>query len=445
MQKVLDVILKNKLINAGETIGVACSGGRDSMCLLAFLNSISSEYNFKVVAINIDHDLRENSKNESAFVVDYCNKNGIKVLSYKLNVRKFCEERKLGLEQGARDARYRVFASLIKNKVVNKIALGHHLQDQAETILLNIFRGAGLNGASGMSFMKDGIYIRPLLSTSRTEIQAYIMQNDIPYVDDDSNFSNDYSRNYLRNMIMPLIRNKWQNADEKICAFGKVCFEDNKALNNLVKQDEIIVSDGVAKVPISNFIQDVAIVGRTIFYALKQIGCTQDIERKHIKMIKNMAMEAPNGTRINLPNGISVMKEYTYITITNKKFKRKNGVWKIARGVKNIKGFGAIETYVTRKFDFTKFTHMVDYNKIPKTAVWRYRKDGDVFEKFGGGTKSLSDYFIDKKVPKRLRDITPVLADGNEILIVAGVEISNKVKIDDQTKTAYAFNVIKFS
>ena len=153
MQKVLDVILKNKLINAGETIGVACSGGRDSMCLLAFLNSISSEYNFKVVAINIDHDLRENSKNESAFVVDYCNKNGIKVLSYKLNVRKFCEERKLGLEQGARDARYRVFASLIKNKVVNKIALGHHLQDQAETILLNIFRGAGLNGASGMSFV----------------------------------------------------------------------------------------------------------------------------------------------------------------------------------------------------------------------------------------------------------------------------------------------------
>ena len=125
-------------------------------------------------------------------------------------------------------------------------------------------------------------------------------------------------------------------------------------------------------------------------------------------------------------------------------FKRKNNHWRVARGVKNITGFGAIETYVTRKFEFDKYSHVVDYNKIPKEAVWRYRKDGDVFEKFGGGTKNLSDYFIDKKIPRRLRDITPVLAVGNEILIIAGVEISNKVKIDDQTKTAYAFNVVLF-
>lgn len=444
MQSVLDFIKKYNLIAEGDKVGVACSGGRDSMCLLHFLNSISDEFKFSVMAINIDHDLRENSKNDSAFVVDYCNKNGIKVLSYKLNVKKFCEERKIGIEHGARDARYRVFASLIKNKVVNKIALGHHMQDQAETILLNIFRGAGVNGAGGMEPITDGGYIRPLLNSSRMEIQAYVMKNEIPYVDDESNFENDFSRNYIRNMIMPLIRNKWHNADQSICSFGLLCKQDNAFINSLVNENSFIVSDRLVKIPTTMFVQDVSVISRGIMKALKKINCLQDIERKHIRMIKDMAMEAPNGTKINLPNGIVVIKEYNYITLTNKNLKTKNGSWKIARGVKNITGFGAIETYVTRKFDFKKYSHLVDYNKIPKDAVWRYRKDGDIFEKFGGGTKSLSDYFIDKKIPRRLRDITPVLASGNEILIVAGVEISNKVKIDDETKTAYGFNVVMF-
>lgn len=444
MQKIVNFIKDNNLILKDEKIGVACSGGRDSMCLLHVLNSISSEMGFEVIAVNIDHDLRENSKNDSAFVIGYCNQNGIKVLNYKLNVKKFCEERKLGVEQGARDARYRVFASLIKNKVVDKIALGHHLQDQAETILLNIFRGAGINGASGMEPITEGGYIRPMLTTSRTEIQAYIMQNDVPYVDDETNFENDYSRNYLRNMIMPLIRNKWPNADQSISGFGKLCKQDNDYINSLVKDDDFIITDGMVKIPITLFVQNVSIVSRVVMRALKKINCLQDIERKHIKMIKQMAIEAPNGTKINLPNGITVLKEYNFLTLTNKKFKRKNNYWKVARGVKNISGFGVIETYVARKFEIGKYNHIVDYNKIPKDAVWRFRKDCDVFEKFGGGTKSLSDYLIDKKIPRRLRDITPILASGDEVLVIAGVEISNKVKIDENTKTAYGFNVITF-
>ena len=243
---------------------------------------------------------------------------------------------------------------------------------------------------------------------------------------------------------MPLIRNKWPNADQSISTFGKLCKQDNEYINSLVKDDNFIFSDGMVKIPITMFVQNVSIISRVVMRALKKINCLQDIERKHIKMIKEMAIEAPNGTKINLPNGITVLKEYNFLTLTNKKFKRKNNSWKITRGVKNISGFGVIETYVTRKFEIDKYNHIVDYNKIPKDAVWRFRKDGDVFEKFGGGTKSLSDYLIDKKIPRRLRDITPVLACGDEVLIVAGVEISNKVKLDENTKTAYGFNVVTF-
>ena len=99
---------------------------------------------------------------------------------------------------------------------------------------------------------------------------------------------------------------------------------------------------------------------------------------------------------------------------------------------------------MTRKLELGEYDHLIDYNKVPKDAVWRYRKDGDVFEKFGGGTKSLSDYLIDKKVPARLRTYLPVLASGNEILVIAGVEISEKVKIDDTTKTAWGINAVRF-
>ena len=161
-------------------------------------------------------------------------------------------------------------------------------------------------------------------------------------------------------------------------------------------------------------------------------------------MIKNMALEADNGTKINLVDGLTVIKEYNYITFTNRKFKTKNKHYPFTKGKLDISGYGVIDTVLTKKMNIAEYTHLVDVAKLPKDAEWRFRKDGDVFEKFGGGTKSLSDYLIDKKVPVRLRAIIPVLAKGNEVYIIAGVEISNKLKVDDNTKTAYGINVKRF-
>jgi tRNA(Ile)-lysidine synthase len=181
-----------------------------------------------------------------------------------------------------------------------------------------------------------------------------------------------------------------------------------------------------------------------ILKALKKINLSSNIERKHLKMIKDMAIEAENGTKISLPNGLSVIKEYTFITFTNRTIKQSNKIYPFTKGKLDIKNFGLIDTMVTRKFDVGAYSHLIDANKLPKNAVWRCRKDGDMFEKFGGGTKSLSDYLIDKKIPVRLRAMTPVLAKDNEIYIVAGVEISDKIKVDKNTKMAYGINVKRF-
>ena len=432
------------MLRYGDRVAVACSGGKDSMCLLNFLWTRRDELGITVCAVNVDHGIRENSANDSEFVINYCQKNGIKVYSFKVNAKQFAEDKKLTLEQGARECRYRVFKSLINKNLVDKIALAHHLQDQAETILLNIFRGTGIGGASGMDYVRDDIYIRPMLDTSKASISAYIESNDIPYVEDETNDNSEYNRNYIRNQIMPLIRNRWQNADSAIVSFGANCREDDSYIESTISSDALLVEDGIARVYINYFINPASYTYRLILRALKAINMNTNIEKKHLKMICNMALESENGTKISLPNGLTVIKEYNFVTFTNRNIKPSNKTYPFTKGKLDISNFGLIETNIVKKFKVGDFTHLIDATKLPKDAIWRFRKDGDVFEKFGGGTNSLSDYLIDKKIPLRLRNLTPVLASGSEIYIIAGVEISDKVKVDKSTKTAYGINVVRF-
>ena len=150
MDKVLDEIKKHELVKKGEKIAVACSGGKDSMSLLHYMWTHKDDLGIEVLAVNVDHGIRENSESDSKFVANYCEKHGIKIYSFKVNAKQFADDKKLTLEQGARECRYKVFKSLINKHLVDKIALAHHLQDQTETILLNIFRGTGIAGAGGM-------------------------------------------------------------------------------------------------------------------------------------------------------------------------------------------------------------------------------------------------------------------------------------------------------
>ena len=189
MDRILDYIKANKLIKQGEIIGVATSGGRDSMALLHFLNENREALNCQIIAINIDHCIREHSAADSAFVMEYCKENNIKAYTFKVDAVKLSREEKLSVEAGARNARYNTFEALIKKGLVDKIALAHHLYDQSETILLNLLRGCGLSGAKGMEPMRDNKYIRPMLQVPREEIMAYIDEFAIPFVEDETKSS----------------------------------------------------------------------------------------------------------------------------------------------------------------------------------------------------------------------------------------------------------------
>lgn len=438
MENILKTIKEFNLIKPGEVIGVGVSGGSDSMALLHFLNAHSSELDIEVVAIHVDHSIRENSDNDATVVAKFCKANGIRFYKFKINVPKIAESKKEGLEKTARDSRYGVFDALVRKDAVDKIAVAHNTRDQAETILLNLFRGAGLSGATGMKQIRDEIYIRPLLNTDKKAILDYCFLNDIPYVNDQTNFDNTYSRNFIRNVLLPQVEERWPTVVEKLNNFSKDCADDANYIQSQIFDDAVIYGDKTAKIPNSYFIYPNSIISRIIFKAIKKIGVFVDIERVHLEMIKDLANRGENGSKIKLPMNVIVYKEYDYITLSNKHKEAVvlNEPFK-ASAKFNVSNFGTVIIKRTKDTSRNIGELVIDVKKVPKDAVWRFKENGDLFEKFGGGTKKLKDYLIDKKVPLRLRGLVPVLASGNKILVVAGVEIAESVRVDD-TSTSIA-------
>lgn len=443
MERVLSTIIQENLIAPNDVVAVACSGGIDSMALLHKLNSVKSELNCQIIAVTVDHSIRQNGENDAQFVEDYCTKNHIKCYKFKVDVPKIAKQKQLSLESAGRQARYGIFDALIQKGVATKIALAHHMQDQAETILLHLFRGAGLSGLRGMDYQKNNQYIRPLLNTSKNSIIEYVNVNNIPYVIDETNAESEYTRNYLRNEIFPLLTKKWPNIISQLINFSKSVIEDDNYINKNLNDGAVIIDDKMAKIPLSYFLYDDSIINRIIFKTLHGIGINVDIERKHIDAIKELAKNSENGKKINLPLGVTAHKEYDYITLTCKKVELPEFFEEFKCGTINVPYFGKIITKRVNEFPQKQGVLYIDVKKLPKGAVWRYRKDGDIIEKFGGGTKKLKSYLIDKKIPKRERDYLPVLAFGNEVYAIAGMEISNKVKLDLDTKSAIKIEVNK--
>lgn len=442
MENILKVIKENNLISPHMTIGVACSGGSDSMALLHKLWVLRNELQIDVVAITIDHSIRENSASDVEFVDDFCSQNNIRCYKFKVDVPHLAKQKAISLESAGREARYGIFDALIAKGVVDKIALAHHLQDQAETLLMHLFRGAGLSGLKGMEYENNSKYIRPLLNTSKQSVLDYIKQNSIPYVTDETNLENTYARNYLRNEIMPLIIKKWPNAVTALNNFSKLASEDDEYIYNHLNDDALIIDDKIAQIPLTYFNYEKAVIVRIIFKALHGIGINIDIERKHIDAIIELS-KGENGKRINLPFGVTAHKEYEYITLVCKKVQKANFFAELKCGEVDVPNYGKIIVKRVKDFDYKPNVIYIDLKKVPKGAMWRYRKDGDIIEKFGGGTKKLKSFLIDKKVPSRERDFIPVLAYGNEVFAVAGLEISDKVKLDENVKSALKVEVIK--
>ena len=184
---------------------------------------------------------------------------------------------------------------------------------------------------------------------------------------------------------------------------------------------------------------DAPIINRIIFKAFHSIGISVDKEKKHIEIIKGL-FGSENGKKVSLPYNVTAFKEYDFITLTNKCKTNENFYMDFKCGTFDVPNYGKI-TIKRAKSMLQESALYIDNKKIPKDCCWRFRKNGDIFTKYNGGTKKLKDYLIDKKIPVRSRDVLPVLAFKNEILVIAGVEISDKVKVDETTRSIIKIEV----
>ena len=440
-KEVLEFIKQKKLILPGETIGVAVSGGIDSMSLLHFLNEAKEELDCNVVAITVDHLLRgESSYEDAEFVKNWCKEHHIVCHKYSVDAGKISKEMNMTIEEAAREGRYSIFNRLIKENVVDKIALAHHVSDQVETILLHLFRGAGLNGVVGMKEDRDGMFIRPFLNTTKEDIVMYAARNYIEYVEDETNSNNKFNRNYLRNVVIPTLKQKWEGLEQNILNFANSCREDNDYILSHVNTEGVIYDNEIVKIPLLYFHYEDSVINRIIFSALKSLNAVKDIERRHIDLIKGLT-KLENGKKISLPNSLYAQKEYEYITLYKVEEKVINEEYPFKVGKFVFGDMYEISVKRSNKPQLKENCLVVDAKLIPQTCVWRTRKPGDSFTKFGGGTKSLKNYLVDKKVPNRIRDFIPILCNNKEIFCVSNFVISDKVKITEETKWVYYINV----
>ena len=429
-EKVLRTILNNNLIKEGDRVGVALSGGSDSMALFCCLLNLKEKLKIELVAIHVNHNLRgAEAKRDERFVVDFCKKNKIKCVVKSVNVLKSAKEQKHTIEQSARVLRYKAFSEVMEECNLDSVALAHHKNDQAETILMHIGRGCGINGLIGMRKKQEN-YIRPLLDIEKEEIEKYISDCHISFVEDSTNKSDEYKRNYVRHNLLKSFEEAYDGAVGNLVKLSNMAqIDEDFILKSMpfefvqARADGIILSDKAKNLHL-------AILTRLVRECFARMGSVVDVEALHIEKIMDLFKNTV-GKKLDMPNGVSVVRCYDGVLFTKKKdltnLEIPFNLGKFAFG-NSFYEVGVVDS----NGETSKGLYF-DIDKIPSGSVWRSYTSEDRFTKFGGGTKKVKDYLVSKKVDSEMRKILPCLCFGNECLLIAGVEISNNIKVDETT------------
>lgn len=451
-----------------DILAAAVSGGADSMCLLSLCLNSSDIKKENLLVISVDHKIRgENSARDLEFVRSFCASRGVRFFPYAADIPARAKETGASVETAAREARYGIFEELICNGIgegedfvrPDKVLTAHHASDNVESILMHLFRGSGLNGICGMDYCLDGCYLRPLLDVSKEEIDAYVQEKKIPYITDETNADSRYTRNFIRNEVIPLIKQKYPGAEKAVInlskeAAGIVAYIENEvdpaAIIIEPEANPAVIVPQAVKIRISA-LGDFVLASRYIIIALKKFKLYNEITREHIHSIIALK-DAGNGSGFDLPYNYRAVREYDFITLyqvpghiigaDSVKFEKKfaigaTDIFGDIVEVSKISNASALKTIRWKgcKGDPEKCWRksenslLFDLRKIPIDAVLRFRRTGDIFKPYGGGTKKLKEYLIDTKIPLRCRDALICLASGNEILAIIGVEISDKIKV----------------
>ena len=450
------------LLERGDGLIVGVSGGMDSMVLLHVLNTYRQESDLSLVVAHVNHGLRPGeSEREAELVQKESERLGLPFEYGQFDVKEFQEAAGLSLQDAGRRIRFHFFKDLLLKHHAQKIALGHHADDQVETILLRLMRGSGLKGLKGMLPIRDGRVIRPLLEVWRREIESFARGNRIPSLLDSSNLKKKYLRNRLRLALIPLIEREYQsNFKAVVMRTSTILREENDylereaedACQKIVHEEKDTLSFGFSEYESLHK----AIQRRVLQKMLDKIYGGEMIEGGEgwevSPIYKNLRQPSRSFLR-ELPHGIFIEKRYDRVSLGKGRVKAVPPfeVELISPGRTLVEEIGrevVIEETTSRDIRFGGLNEprnmaLLDYQNLQFPLRMRNFRPGDRFQPMGvKGTQKLKEFFIDHKIPRFERSKIPLLISGEMIAWIVGYRINERVKVTEKTEKVLRIELV---
>lgn len=420
----------NDAISSGVLVGF--SGGPDSVFLLEFLNEYRKKNNgdFKILAVHVNHSIRgDEADSDESFSREYAKALGIEFISKKVDATSYATCNHQSLEEAARNLRYSVFAEIIQGRTdVSTIAVAHNANDNFETVIFNMMRGAGLKGISGITPIRGNI-IRPILSVTKSEILSLLSNAGIKFAVDSTNFSLEYSRNYIRHKIIPTFSKLSSEPENMLTKLSETLRQDNDFIENAAKEFYVKNAiDGRISVQKLNSLHP-ALKPRILLYLASQYEIS--LERVHISKILELL---PSGNfKTSLPGGYEFIAESGECYIDEPK-EAEEFSFQLTLGENKFEGFDDFVIVSNSKVeDSSSNVYKIaiqaafNFDIINTVLSVRNKKDGDAY-RYDGMTRKLKKLFNDKSIPPSRRFDVPVICDDEGILWVPGFKVRDGAK-----------------
>ena len=421
---------KLNIIKKGDKLCLAVSGGADSMYLFYNFMDLRDDFDLDIIVCHLNHGIRETAKRDEDFVKNICRDYGVKCLTKTVNMDEFARVYKLSSEEAGRNLRYEFFR---ENSFGRKILTAHNANDRAETLLFNIIRGTGIRGLVGMTEVNEDIY-RPLIDIKRCDIEDYLHKNNLPYVEDETNFEEIYTRNKIRLSLIPKLSELNPNIIDALLRLSENASDASDFIEELVEENyNKCIKDYYFIVEEMKELNKFLACEIIKSYLAKNFYSENILSRENILGIYDLIL-GESGRVINLGSKISARKSYDKVFVEDEKSESVKREASLKLG-NNYTDFGQI--FISKdgsnsKGDF--FIKTIDCDKIKGKLYIRTRERGDRFKPLGmKNNKKLKDYFIDRKVDRLKRDKIGLICDEEKIIYIMGMDISEDVKIDDNT------------
>ena len=419
---ILETVKINELIPPNSTVTVALSGGADSVALLYALSRLKEQLNISLNAAHLNHLIRgEEAFRDETFVKEFCDKLGIELICERIDVPQFAKENNLSLETAARKVRYE-FLSRVSDDL---IATAHTASDNLETVLLNLTRGTAVDGLCGIPIKRENI-IRPLISCTRDMIENYCKENDLTFVTDSTNLSDDYTRNMLRHSVIPVLKKINPQVENSV-------IKTSKSLKNL----SVMITNEAKAFINKNFVDsklkladfgflNTEIAKRVIIEFIKLLDNEISLESCHIDEIYKICI---NGGKTNIPKNCYCVNN--------------DGFLCFADGKKlEIPSYDVKISKISQKINNLLLNNSLDCDRIVGKLVVRTRQSGDSIRLANRGcTKTLNKLFNELSIPTYLRDSIPVISDDKGVVWIYNIGVSQRCAVTPKTKNAYEIRV----